>query len=374
MSDEHWRAIDTVLSWPRPPARLTRPERLRARLGQALDAVSARHAAISRLRRIAGGEEPRDVAAAPPALAEDVACLRCLSERPDEAAAWLAMRSYLDRALPGPQSRDLFIDRAAALEQLSFVILLLEPHRFDGTRAAFEAYRAAYVTDYVEHHERYWQATARLRALLEEAEPSAQALARLNSLRGLGEPAGVEALAQFEALTRARGRCDAPDLAAALLDAHVCPACGVTMSDGAPADDIEETVHRLDRALAQQQARLAGEAVSRILAQGASRNGDAPARIDQFLRVVQASDVGGLARVLDDDLLAFLRDLLDEPVTPGQEAFDLLDRFVRAHPVISSNDVDAAADTLRRLLIERLDAERADDPARAPAVRLAGPS
>lgn len=285
------------------------------------------------------------------------------------------MRSYLEGAVPGPQSRDLLIDRAATLEQLSFLILLTEPHRFDAMRAAFEAYRAAYAGDYVEHHRRYWRAFAKLRTLLEETAPTADALGRLNTLRSLGKPVGTRAITQYRRLVRGSDTCDMADLASTLRDQPACPSCRATMADGAPVEDVEEVLRRLHQALSQQQARLASEAVRRTIARGRAANEEQPPeRIEQFLQIVQASDLAGLAQVLDDELLAFLRELLAEPVTPAPDALDLLDQLVRAHPVVSEEQVDAAAQTLRSLLIERLRSERDAHPARPPVVRLAGPA
>ena len=50
---------------------------------------------------------------------------------------------------------------------------------------------------------------------------------------------------------------------------------------------------------------LSSEAVRQILA---AEKGE---RLERFLQVVQASDLTGLANVLDDELLAFLRELLE---------------------------------------------------------------
>jgi hypothetical protein len=136
------------------------------------------------------------------------------------------------------------------------------------------------------------------------------------------------------------------------------------MEDGVPSEEAEEVLRRLHAALAGQQARLASEAVRRILARGGER-------LDQFLQIVQASDLAGLAQVLDDELLAFLRELLSQPVSPTPEALDLFEELARAYPVVSEEQVDAVVHTLRQLLSEQLASQRAADPSRAAAFRLA---
>jgi hypothetical protein len=108
--------------------------------------------------------------------------------------------------------------------------------------------------------------------------------------------------------------------------------------------------------------RLSSEAVHRILARARGE------RIEQFLQVVQASDLAGLASVLDDELLEFLRDLLaGEPTTAAPP---VLERLRRAFPVVSESEVEAATEVFRRLLQQAISEQRRARPDRAPVVRL----
>ena len=123
-------------------------------------------------------------------------------------------------------------------------------------------------------------------------------------------------------------------------------------------------LRRLSRALSQQNTRLSSEAVRRILARARGE------RIEQFLQVVQASDLAGLASILDDRLLDFLRDLLaGEPATAAPP---VLERLRHAFPVVGEGEAEAAADVFRRLLEQALSEERRARPGRPPAVRLDG--
>jgi len=352
--DRYWRVLDEVLSRPRPPARLPRAAQIRTRLrrlleaspdGEAVGQTGARDS-IERLRAIAGGAAPDEVAAGPRLLAEDVAFARCLPEQRAAALELAAMREYVGAA-GEDATGDLATDAALALEQLSFTTLLDAPHQLGGLRGAFEVFRDRYTRAYTTHHDRYWRARSRLGASLQEAATAARALAGLNTLRGLGAPVGVAALEQYERLTSGRERCDATGIATALRERPRCPECGLAIGDAPPADETEETLRRLRAALARQQSRLAAEAVRRILARGGER-------LEQFIQIVQAADIAGLAKVIDDDLLDFLRELLAQPVTPTREALDLVEELARAHPEIGPDDVDAAAETLRRLLRERV--------------------
>ena len=382
-----WRTLDEILSWPRAPARVVRPDQLRARLSATLERIPAppgntladtsiaeripappssalADTSIVRLREIAAGAQPNAIASSPAELKEDVALARCLAERPEEVAELAAMRAYLDAATPGPQMHELFVDHAVTRERLSFAALLDQPRELESMRATFELFQSGYVEAYTEHHRRHWRAFARLRAILDEGALTAQALVRLNTLRALGRPVGRAALAAYGRMTRGRRACSARELASALREQPLCPDCGITMENGAPSEETEEVLRRLHAALARQQARLAGEAVRRILARGGER-------IDQFLQIVQASDPAGLAQVLDDQLLAFLQELLSQPVSPTPEALDLFQELARAYPVVSEEQVEAVIGTLRQLLTEKLAVQRAADPAQPTTFRLA---
>ena len=94
-------------------------------------------------------------------------------------------------------------------------------------------------------------------------------------------------------------------------------------------------------------------------------------RLEQFLQIVQASDLTGLAHVLDGDLLEFLRELLSEPVAPTAEALDLFEELARSHPVVSEDQIDAVSQTLRTLLTEQLAAQQEHDPTASATFRLA---
>jgi hypothetical protein len=363
-SQRYWDEANRVLAWPDEPAHVPHPDRVRSRLRALLERAAALPGETAeRLRRIVEGEQPARVVASPAALAEEIASVRCLLDDHRSAEQLAAMQSYLAQAVADDANGELAADRAFVREQLSFVTLLHEPHRFESLRATFETFRQEYAGAYARHHAAYGQTLARVRASLDDAQASARALARLNSLRGLGRPVGQPTLAAYERL-RGMTACAAEALEASLREGPRCPECGITLEDAAPVKETTRVLRDLHGALATQQSRLASEAVRRILARGGER-------LDLFLQIVQASDTAGLAQVLDDELLAFLRDLLAEPVVPTPEALDLFEQLARAYPVIDEAQVDAVVHTLRQLLTEAIAARRAADPAAQAAFRFA---
>lgn len=312
-ADRCWRAISEALSRPdAAPSRIDE-ERLRASLNRLLTKAPAATAAEARARvsMIADGSSPLSVDAEPAALAEYVAHLRCLCERRagTERLEW--MRSYMEEARPREGSH-LEEDFPYTLEQLSFVALLDQPHRIDGMRATFEVYRSRYAKEYMAHHATHWDETKTIQATLKQAEATARALGRLNTLARLGEPVAVDELGEFDDLLRQPFTCAQEELDPALALRPTCPTCHLALADVSPAGGAAEAIDGLDRGLAEQQTRLAGEAARRILAQGG-------AKLERFLKIVQAADLAGLALVLDDELLAFLDELLAEPISTPAE-------------------------------------------------------
>jgi hypothetical protein len=243
----------------------------------------------------------------PSDLAEDIYLCRALTENPNEARKAARMRRFLIEAVVPESEPELAIDHTLVLEELSFVTLVAEPHRWAAMRAAFERFRHRYQSAYLKHHHRYWEASLTLHAQLMDLVSHVQALRRLNTLRELGPPLGEEALAEYEQLPQSIGAC--------LLSASVehepgeaacCAACGISMNDEPPWEDVQRMRRRLERAINQQLQRLSSKAVSQILAVSDE------ARVEQFIQLVQASQARSLADVLDDELLGFLRRLLVE--------------------------------------------------------------
>jgi len=306
--------------------------------------------------------EARRLFVEPLPFAEAVFLCRCLVRDAASALELAEMRAYLDAAVIPDSTGDLAIDRRVTLEQLSPAALYVEPHRFDGMRATFEYFRRRFTAAYREHHRRYWEGCRRLLEQTEESEATARALIRLNTIGELGRPVGLNALAQYQDIRSSLAGCPLDE---ALLDSlqktPACPMCGLTLAGETPDATARDVSHRLERALRQQQHRLSGAAIRHILTQ---QKGE---RVEQFLQVVQASDLRGLAHVLDDDLVAFLRELLSAPARTGTS---VLENLLRAYPEVSEESLEAAVAEFRRLLAAELAAQRQSDPMRRPRAVL----
>ncbi|MDO8614918.1 MAG: hypothetical protein Q7T33_04165 [Dehalococcoidia bacterium] len=237
------------------------------------------------------------------ALLDDVYLLRALAERPAQAFAVLDMQSALAAAVLPPGGSDLTVDHAIVAEQLRFASLVPEPQRLDTAKMAFEHFWTRYRKAYAAHHTAYWQETAKLHSRLQAVTGYARALARLNSLLELGPPTGEATLAEYEDLLSRSAACELPPDPG---ESAFCPGCRVRLGEPPPREAAEETLDRIQRALQRQMARLSSVAVRQIL----ERSGDA--RVERFLKVVQATQISSLADIMDDEMVGYLRRFLVE--------------------------------------------------------------
>ncbi len=94
--------------------------------------------------------------------------------------------------------------------------------------------------------------------------------------------------------------------------------------------------------------------------------------MEKFLQVVQASDLAALADVLDDDLVGFLRTLLQE-ARADAPTNGVLEQLALRFPVVEESRVPAVVSAFRDLLRDALrDAKKGRRGARARIVLWEG--
>jgi len=274
---------------------------------------------------------------------------RCLERDPGAALAQLAARTYLESAVaPAARYPDLATDQAALLDATTFGALWREPSRRQWFLDTIDIWRQAYTPVYLERHAAFNADLAEIALQMDALQPQAAAVERLNSLQRLGAPQAQAALAQFHELERLFAcPADAESLAHVLTSDAICPYCAFRLGEDAPSADARRVHQAIERGLAGQQARLAQRVVTRLLARPDRAGSD---RLDRFIEVVQASDLTGLAAILDDGLTAFLRELLDSP----EPATTLIDQLALTYPEITAANLDDALAELRILIQEEL--------------------
>ena len=306
---------------------------------------------LSRLRGVAAaGEVGAALAAAadrfetPARFREAVYFGRCLARERSAALDLLAGQRYLQDVAVPLAFPDLLTDHDAVLDATTFALLWREPARAAWMLNALEIWKREYAAIYGGQHSDYRTGLTTIAERIDGSATKAAAVERLNQLRRLGPPVAVPALTQLADLERLYPcAIAAAVLNEALSRSPTCPECGYELGRQAPVADARRVVQAVERGLASQQARLARRVVSRIISRP---GGDEDEKIERFIRVVQASDLTGLALVLDDELVEFLRDLLEGP--PAADG--VLWVLARAYPEVTPANLDAAVTEFRRLL------------------------
>ena len=319
--------------------------------------AAARIAAVSlldRLRAIATTTSVEAAVLAATAAFADAAAFReaiyfarCLGREAATALRLIEDRAYLEGAVVPDTFVELSTDQRAVLDSASFTALWLDPTRSAWIDGVIALWKRDFVAAYTHSHEAHRAAIAAVADRIDAESARATALDRLNRLNRLGPPVGVAALAQLRELERLYPcAATAAELATSLSTAPYCTACRYVLGAEVPLVDARRVVAALNRALTAQQSRLSRRVVTRILARRPPGAGD---RLDDFLRVLQASDVAALALILDDGLIDFLRDLLDSPTTEN-----VLAQLALHFPEVTAANLDAAVADFRLLLQDAL--------------------
>jgi hypothetical protein len=281
----------------------------------------------------------------PQRFREAIYFARCLDRDAIGTQQLLSSRRYLEGAATPAAFADLRTDREAVLDATTFAELWREPGRLEWMLSATTIWRREYTGVYSSQHAAYNAGVAKVAETMDSLSAEVSAVEQLNSLRRLGPPLAVATLAQFHELERLFAcTIEAQPLNEAISTWPACPQCGYKLGEEAPAAEARRVRQAIDRALAGQQARLARRVVSRLLSRPSSED-----RLTRFIQVVQASDLAGLANVLDAGLIDFLRELLENDDEPA-----LLSRLVLEFPEVTSANLEAAVARFRGLLQEDL--------------------
>ncbi len=224
----------------------------------------------------------------------------------EHAAALTGAVAFLERAAVDEARRDLSMEREALASRLRDPALLTSPQQWPALAEAARRFSHAYANAYVEHHDAYHTQMELLAHRMADVVTQGSALARLNAVPELGRPVspGLPGLCEeLWSIVRTCGAAIDPD---AIAEDAVCPSCTVRLDAVPPTAEVEALAASVGEALGQQNTRLARAVAHRLLKREANE------RLDRFIQVVEVSDLSGLANVLDDELTAFVGELLRE--------------------------------------------------------------
>jgi hypothetical protein len=84
-----------------------------------------------------------------------------------------------------------------------------------------------------------------------------------------------------------------------------CPKCQIALAQTVPAGELARLAPQVDMALGGKTRELSRRLVEKALA------GRADERWQEFLQIVQSSELSSLANTLDNDLVTFIKQVLD---------------------------------------------------------------
>lgn len=190
------------------------------------------------------------------------------------------------------QLAELALDRRLLLAQAS-PWRYFEAGGMAAALAAVRAWRGRYLAAYREHASTLRARATELRRFLEGELRAVRAVERLDRIRALGDPLGIEATTRLRGLIRELAGYE-PDGASAPLGRE--PALFAT-AERAPLE--------VRAALERQRERLAAAAVRLVLERPGQQD------LDRLLQAIQVSQLDGLERALDDRLAGHIETLLE---------------------------------------------------------------
>jgi hypothetical protein len=239
-------------------------------------------------------------------LEADLAVLHQMAELGRSTEDILQAQEYLEGAfIPIDRFPDLSIDREALQAALAPASLVESRGRnWSVLVKDISRFKSRYATAYRLNHEDVHNRLPSYHRDLESAQRRLAALELLNTLPELGEPAGEGLAGQLADLDSGPSSCSVPAGELDLDGVPWCDSCRLSLERLLPAAPLARLLTIIDINLGRKNGRLSSLMVGRLL------RGQEDARMDDFLKIVQASDLSALSNTLTPELLTFLRQML----------------------------------------------------------------
>lgn len=368
-----------------PDEELPRNEQLLAVLAKLKDQLSPVEHAITSLADKLGGAVPKTFTELTARLANLVATTSyqefdvvarenyATPEKFKEAfAEFDRARKLRDRAFEISQARDYLaaacevdkaieLDRKTNLAYFKFDTLYASPHLVPARIETFEKWKGNYVQAYRKAHRAFYETLGKIAATAQALRPAVIALNRLNTIAELGPPlAGTASLAgDLDHLESEAYVClDAAEADVAGANA-LCPKCQWTPAKPLPQKACDRNSQLTTQGLADRIQRLKDASIATILTKAAddTKRSDLKALLD----IIQIAAADKLVGVITDDLVAFLRKLLQEA--------NIVHETVALRPIldqvgaIEEARIEEALATLTTLLRTAIKNAKANHPA-----------
>ena len=245
----------------------------------------------------------------PRSVAEDIAQARQIVELETIAEDLLGALHYLEgAAVPDADAPDLSVERQALQAALSFRNLAQPGGRPWNLWAQEVAkFKEGYSALYRTHHQDMQRALPQYREDLASARRKVTALNLLDQLQELGDSGNLADLDFTQALDQLNDELQLCQVPAEDLDLETlptCDSCQLSLERRVPVQELAGLINRIDTGLGAKNRLLSGLLVGKIMEDAVDP------RLDDFLSIVQASDLSALSDTLNEDLLAFIRRVL----------------------------------------------------------------
>ena len=237
----------------------------------------------------------------------DLAILGDLTRWAGHSEEILRAQKYLAGAtIPADRLPGLAVDWEALWSQVSPVTVARTRGRgWEGLARDVAAFKAAYGLAYREHHAAFFDALPHYQIGLESANRKLAALELFNTLPELGAAVGADLAGLLPEMGLGLELCNRESENLDLAAAPYCNQCNLSLEHNLPIAQLARTAPVIDAALSQKTRALSVQLVDKVI------DGRYDPRMDEFLKIVQASELSALANTLDTELLSFIRQVLD---------------------------------------------------------------
>ncbi len=239
-------------------------------------------------------------------LESDLAILREMAELSGSTEQILGAQEYLEEAvIPEDRYPALSVDRQALQAALSPARLVESRGRqWNVLVQDIARFKTRFSASYRAYHENVHDGLPLYRGNMESAHRKVAALGLLNTLLELGAPTGEglgEALAELGPVLPS---CTVATSDLPLDSTPWCNSCQLTLAQTLPTARLSRLAASIDGELSAKSRQLSNLLIERII------QGHTDERLDDFLKIVQASDLSALSNTITVELVAFIRRLL----------------------------------------------------------------
>ncbi len=246
----------------------------------------------------------------PANLESDLGILRRLARLSQNAPLLQHVWAYLDDAPTPGQLSGGWPELALEIQALRATTLPASLLRFaqswDALSHQISRIKSSYGAAYLGHHRAIQQQLPDYRRSLEEGWLKLRALELLNTLPDLSPPLGEGLPDTLRGWATDLSQCSRqqPELEEELRDHPRCSGCGLALNQVLSLEDLQRTIRAIDFDLDAQTRQLSNLLVERIM------RGERDQRLEDLLKIIQASDLTALCNTLSPELVGFIGQIL----------------------------------------------------------------